>query len=402
MCRGAVRQGSRMGVVLGFHLAVALVSASGGCRRRGSEGERGGLNLGGVRLIRDGLDAVLGERLGDRLRLCSVRGLCDVINDGCGHSRGDQRVLVGCLRRGAEGRDFGGRGGRRYVGELLGLVGCGGNSAASDAAASVSGTVNCSGATSFQTLVESAAHKFEDKYPDVTIAITGGGSGQGLSDVKDGKAQIGRSDVFAEEKIDAADAAKLEDHTVCVVGMGPVVNSNVDVDDLTTEQLKGIFTGAITDWSEVGGTAGKIQVIERKAGSGTRATFEAAVLAGDKAPESFAPVAEEDSSGTVVEKIQQTEGAISYLAFSYYDDTKFRALKVDGVEPCAENVCSGEFNIWAYEHMYSAKDADEATKAFLDFMMSDEVQGSLVEEEGFIPVSDMKVAKDAKGNVSSK
>ena len=291
----------------------------------------------------------------------------------------------------------------------LGLVGCGGNSAstdaassASDAAASVSGTVNCSGATSFQTLVESAAHKFEDKYPDVTIAITGGGSGQGLSDVKDGKAQIGRSDVFAEEKLDAADAAKLEDHTVCVVGMGPVVNSSVDVDDLTTEQLKGIFTGAITDWSEVGGTAGKIQVIERKAGSGTRATFEAAVLAGEKAPESFAPVAEEDSSGTVVEKIQQTEGAISYLAFSYYDDTKFRALKVDGVEPTAENVCSGKFNIWAYEHMYTAKDADDATKAFLDFMMSDEVQGSLVEEEGFIPASDMKVAKDAKGNVSSK
>ena len=291
----------------------------------------------------------------------------------------------------------------------LGLVGCGGNSAstdaassASDAAASVSGTVNCSGATSFQTLVESAAHKFEDKYPDVTIAITGGGSGQGLSDVKDGKAQVGRSDVFAEEKLDAADAEKLEDHTVCVVGMGPVVNSSVDVDDLTTEQLKGIFTGAITDWSEVGGAAGKIQVIERKAGSGTRATFEAAVLAGDKAPESFAPVAEEDSSGTVVEKIQQTEGAISYLAFSYYDDTKFRALKVDGVEPTAENVCSGKFNIWAYEHMYTAKDADEATRAFLDFMMSDDVQGSLVEEEGFIPASDMKVAKDAKGNVSSK
>ena len=286
----------------------------------------------------------------------------------------------------------------------LGLVGCGGTSAGTEATAgdALSGTVNCSGATSFQKLVEAAATNFMDANPDVTIAITGGGSGQGLSDVKDGKAQIGRSDVFAEEKLDAADAKKLEDHTVAVVGMGPIVNSKVDVDDLTTEQLKGIFTGKITDWKEVGGTAGKIQVIERKAGSGTRATFEAAVLAGDKAPESFAPVAEEDSSGTVVEKIQQTEGAISYLAFSYYDDTKFRALKVDGVEPCAENVCSGEFNIWAYEHMYSAADADTATKAFLDFMMSDEVQGSLVEEEGFIPVSDMKVAKDAKGNVSSK
>lgn len=292
----------------------------------------------------------------------------------------------------------------------LGLAGCGNSgsadanaaSDAKDAAAAVSGTVNCSGATSFQKLVESAAHKFEDKNPDVTIAITGGGSGQGLSDVKDGKAQIGRSDVFAEEKLDADAVSKLEDHTVCVVGMGPVVNSNVDVDDLTTEQLRGIFTGAITDWSEVGGTAGKIQVIERKAGSGTRATFEAAVLAGEKAPESFAPVAEEDSSGTVVDKIAQTEGAISYLAFSYYDDTKFKALKVDGVEPTAENVCAGKFNIWAYEHMYTAKDADDATKAFIDFMMSDDVQGKLVEEEGFIPASDMLVAKDAKGNVSSK
>ena len=287
----------------------------------------------------------------------------------------------------------------------LGLVGCGGSGnaasdAASDAAASLTGTVNCSGATSFQKLVESAAHKFEDANPDVTIAITGGGSGQGLSDVKDGKAQIGRSDVFAEEKLDADAAAKLEDHTVCVVGMGPVVNSAVDVDDLTTEQLRGIFTGAITDWSEVGGSAGKIQVIERKAGSGTRATFEAAVLAGEKAPDSFAPVAEEDSSGTVVDKVQQTEGSISYLAFSYFDDTKFKALSVDGVKPTAENVCSGDFNIWAYEHMYTAKDADDATKAFIDFMMSDDVQGSLVEEEGFIPAADMKVKKDASGTVT--
>ncbi len=285
----------------------------------------------------------------------------------------------------------------------LGLVGCGGSgSSDSGASASVSGTVNCSGATSFQGLVESAAQQFEDEYPDVTVAITGGGSGQGLSDVKDGKAQIGRSDVFAEEKLDASDAANLVDNTVAVVGMGPIVNSNVDVDDLTLEQLKGIFTGSITDWSEVGGTAGKIQVIERKAGSGTRATFEAAVLAGEKAPDTFAPVAEEDSSGTVVEKIQATEGSISYLAFSYFDDTKFKALKVGGVEPTAENVCSGKFTIWAYEHMYTAKDADEATQAFIDYMLSDAVQGSLVEEEGFIPASDMKVQKDAAGNVSSK
>ena len=289
----------------------------------------------------------------------------------------------------------------------LGLVGCGGSGSASTAAASteaaadLSGSVTCSGATSFQPLVEDAANAFMDANANVTITISGGGSGQGLSDVKDGKAQIGRSDIFAEEKLDTADAAKLVDNQVAVVGMGPVVNSDVDVDELTTEQLKGIFTGEITDWSQVGGTAGPIQVINRKAGSGTRATFESAVLAGATVPDSFKPVAEEDSSGTVVEKLQQTAGAISYLAFSYYDDSKFKALKVDGVEPKAENVESGDFKIWSYEHMYTASDADEVTKAFIDYMLSDEVQGSLVEEKGFIPLTGMKVKKDASGTISA-
>lgn len=286
----------------------------------------------------------------------------------------------------------------------LGLVGCGGSGSNSDSAtgaAALSGSITCSGATSFQALVEAAADDFMDANPDVSIAVSAGGSGQGLSDVKDGKAQIGRSDVFAEAKLEAADVENLIDNQVAVVGMGPVVNSAVDVDDLTTEQLKGIFTGEITDWSQVGGSAGPIQVINRKAGSGTRATFEEAVLAGASVPDSFKPVAEEDSSGTVVEKLQQTEGAISYLAFSYYDDSKFKPLKVDGVEPTAVNVESGDFKIWSYEHMYISKDADELTLAFIDYMLSDDVQGSLVEEEGFIPLTGMKVKKDADGNVSA-
>lgn len=297
----------------------------------------------------------------------------------------------------------------------LGLTACGGNNSGDqgssdqggsdkggDKGASLSGSIVCSGATSFQPLVESAGNQFMDANPDVNITITGGGSGQGLSDIKDGKAQIGRSDVFAETKLEAADVEKLVDNQVAVVGMGPIVNKNVDVDNLTTDQLKGIFTGQITDWSEVGGTAGAIQVINRKAGSGTRATFEDAVLQGATVPDSFKPVAEEDSSGTVVEKVSQTEGSISYLAFSYYDDSKFKALSVDGVEPKQENVESGDFKIWAYEHMYISKDADDVTKAFIDYMLSDDVQGKLVSEEGFIPVTGMKVAKDAKGNVTKK
>ena len=293
----------------------------------------------------------------------------------------------------------------------LGLAGCGGqstsdsgssDSSSDDSKKSLSGTIVCSGATSFQPRVESAATNFMAENPDVNITVTGGGSGQGLSDIKDGKAQIGRSDVFAETKLEAADVEKLVDNQVAIVGMGPIVNSNVKVDSLTTDQLKGIFTGSITNWSEVGGDDAPIQVINRKAGSGTRATFEDAVLQGEKVPDSFKPVAEEDSSGTVVEKVSQTENSISYLAFSYYDDSKFKALSVDGVEPTAENVQSGKFKIWSYEHMYTSKDADEVTQAFIDYMLSDDVQGKLVEDEGFIPLTDMKVQKDSEGNISNK
>ena len=295
---------------------------------------------------------------------------------------------------------------------VAGLAACGGttDTAATDegdaaADAALAGSISCSGATSFQPLVEKAADAFMEANGDVSIAISAGGSGQGLSQIAEGSVQIGRSDVYAEEKLEADQCEGLVDNQVCIVGMGPIVNANVDIDDITTEQLAGIFTGQITDWSEVGGTAGTINVINREAGSGTRATFEAAVLQGAEVPADFTPVAEVDSSGTVVEQVAATEGSISYVAFNYYETNEgIKALSVDGVEPTQENVESGDFNIWAYEHMYTRSDEDEATaavtQAFIDYIMSEDVQSTTVIEQGFIPVSNMKVKKDVDGNVT--
>lgn len=291
----------------------------------------------------------------------------------------------------------------------LGLAGCGnsastgtsaGSAAGSAAASSLSGDITYEGASSFQALVEAAAEKFMDENPDVSITGSGNGSGKGLTAVSEGTVQIGNSDVFAETKLDADAAAKLVDHEVAVVGMGPVVSKNVKVDDLSLEQLKGIFSGQITNWKEVGGDDATIVVLNRKAGSGTRATFEAAVF-GDEAVD-FKGDAELDKSGDVQTQIASTDNAISYLDFSHFDDSKFNAVKVEGVEPKSKNVTDNSFKIWATEHMYCSKDADEATKAFLEFMLSDDVQGKLVEEQGFIPVSAMKVVKDASGKVSAK
>ena len=291
----------------------------------------------------------------------------------------------------------------------LGLAGCGGDTASTAAGSAgasgsslLTGTVTYDGASSFQALVEAAAEQFMAENPDVSITGSGNGSGTGLTAVADGTVTIGNSDVFAETKLEADQCEDLVDHEVAVVGMGPVVSMNVTVDDLTLEQLKGIFSGEITNWSEVGGDDAAIYVMNRKSGSGTRATFEAAVFGAGQPESTFKGEAELDKSGDVVTQIGSTDNAISYLDFSHFDDTKFKAIKVNGVEPVSENVYDNSFPIWATEHMYCKKDADEVTTAFLEYMLSEDVQGSLVEEQGFIPVSQMTVVKDADGNVTEK
>ena len=286
----------------------------------------------------------------------------------------------------------------------LTMAGCSGNSSSTTeggsaeggdkAAAELSGTITAVGSTALQPLVEAAAEQFMEENSGVQITIQG--SGQGITQIVQGAVQIGNSDVFAEEKVDdPADAEKIKDNRVCVVGMGPIVNPEVSVDDIAIADLAKIFTGEITNWNQVGGSDQEIVVINRQAGSGTRAVFEAAVL-GDQESATFQ---EQDSSGTVAKMVSETPGAISYLAFSYFDD-QTKALSVDGVAPETANVEDNSWTIWAYEHMYTALEPDAATAAFIEYMMSDEVQGSLVEENGYIPVSGMKVEKDAEGNVT--
>ena len=283
----------------------------------------------------------------------------------------------------------------------LGLVGCGSSqSADSGKQQNLSGSITAVGSTALQPLVEAGAEQFMGKNSGVQITVQGGGSGQGIMQIVEGSVQIGDSDVFAEEKLkNKDDISKITDNKVAVVGMGPVVNSDVNIDDISMDNLKKIFTGEVTNWKQVGGQDLAITVINRASGSGTRATFEKAVLGDTKGPSSFTPQ-EQDSSGTVAKMVAETPGAISYLAFSYYTDS-FKALSVDGVAPKAENVETNAWKIWSYEHMYTAANPDEATQAFIDYMLSDDVQGALVEKNGYIAIANMKVERDASGNVKN-
>ena len=259
--------------------------------------------------------------------------------------------------------------------------------------------VTAVGSTALQPLAAQAADEFGNNHPGVTVNVQGGGSGAGLSQVGKGNVTIGNSDIFAEQK-DGIESNKLKDHKVAVVGITPVVNADIKVSSLTMDQLRDIFAGKITNWQEVGGQNKKISLINRAQGSGTRFTFEKEVMDGQETKTSQ----EQDDNGAVQKIISKTPGAISYLAFSYTAGDQAKNLKpiaIDKVRPTEKNVKNNKWSIWAYEHMYTTKKPDKNTTKFIKFVKSKDMK-STVKKLGYIPVNDMKVTKNADGDVTKK
>ncbi|WP_042354517.1 phosphate ABC transporter substrate-binding protein [Bacillus rubiinfantis] len=257
----------------------------------------------------------------------------------------------------------------------------------------LSGSLVISGSSAMQPLIAAAAEEFMAENPKVDIQVNAGGSGTGLSQVADGSVQIGNSDVFAEEK-EGIPADQLVDHKVAVVGMTAAVNPDVGIKDIKKEDLINVFTGKIKNWKELGGQDQRIVLVNRPDSSGTRAVFNKYALDGATPAEGIT----EDSSNTVKKIIKETKGSIGYLAFSYFTDDSVTPLAIDGVEPTAENVQSGKFPVWAYQHSYTKGEATDLAKTFLDYMMSDHIQNGLLQEQGYLPVTKMQVERDAEGN----
>ena len=261
------------------------------------------------------------------------------------------------------------------------------NTAAEDTTAasdSLSGTITAAGSSALKPLADDAAEAFYELHPDVVITIDAGGSGEGLTQVSDGTVDIGNSDVEASEKLDEAQAAELVDHQVCVITMAAIVNPDVaeaGVTDLSKEELIGIFTGEITNWSEVGGPDEDIVLVTRPTSSGTRATFQKYALDGNE--EASNASMETDDSGVLLQNVRDTKGAIGYVALSYLvDDPGVATVAIDGVEPTLENTYNGTYPVWTFDHMYTKGEPNEVVGAFLDYIMSDEY-GTRMEELGY-------------------
>jgi len=265
---------------------------------------------------------------------------------------------------------------------------------AASAAAPKAEAVTVSGSSALQPLVNAAKEKYEATHSGASIEVSAGGSKKGISDVASGAVQIGDSDIAAPDEL----KAQLVDHKVAVVGFAAMANKgdyDAKVTSLTMKDLGRIFTGEVKNWKELGGGNQPIVVINRAPASGTRSVFGSIVLGGDK----FVEGQTEDNSGALVAKLKQTKGAISYLALSFKDDDLL-TLSIKGadgavVDPIDASIEAGKYPIWSYEHMFTKGEATGGAKAFIDYVMSADFQKSVLPTvKGFIPVTEMKMARD--------
>ncbi|GIO34704.1 MULTISPECIES: phosphate ABC transporter substrate-binding protein [Paenibacillus] len=258
------------------------------------------------------------------------------------------------------------------------------------AASGLSGKITINGSTALLPLTLQAAKEFQKLNPKVKIAASGKGSVTGPQAVKKGIADIGACDWDASMDVPGFKAFDGQvANKVAVIPFATIVNKNVKVNNLTTEQLKGIYSGKITNWKEVGGDNADIVVITRAFGSGTRVNYQAKALAGGDIVKKDKNYKEVGSSGDMKTAVATTPNSIGYIDLVYVN-SDVKALSFNGVAPTTDNVINGTYKIWAYGYYMTKGQPTGATKAFIEYVQSAKFQQGSLKKLKFIPISAMR------------
>ena len=253
-------------------------------------------------------------------------------------------------------------------------------STASSTAAALSGNVATGGSTSMKNVIAALTEGFAEVEPGVTVSYDPTGSGAGITGATDKTLDIGLSSraLKDDEKTD------VEGTTIALDGIAIIVNNASKVEDLTIDQLKQMFTGEITNWSEVGGDDGEIVLIGREAGSGTRDGFESIVDVKD----SCKYAQELTATGAVISAVEANPLAIGYASLSAVGDT-VKMVTVGGVECSEETVKDGSYEVQRPFVFVTNKSVtlSEQAQAFFDFATSADA-ADLIRTAGAVPVNE--------------
>ena len=270
------------------------------------------------------------------------------------------------------------------------LTACGGSasssastaasSTASSAAAALSGNIATGGSTSMKNVIAALTEGFAEVEPDVTVSYDPTGSGAGITGAADKTLDIGLSSRALKDD----EKADVDGTTIALDGIAIIVNNASKVEDLTVDQLKQMFTGEITNWSEVGGDDGEIVLIGREAGSGTRDGFESIVEVKD----SCKYAQELTATGAVISAVEANPLAIGYASLSAVGDT-VKMVTVGGVECSEETVKDGSYEVQRPFVFVTNKSVtlSEQAQAFFDFATSADA-ADLIRTAGAVPVNE--------------
>ena len=253
-------------------------------------------------------------------------------------------------------------------------------STASSTAAALSGNVATGGSTSMKNVIAALTEGFAEVEPGVTVSYDPTGSGAGITGATDKTLDIGLSSRALKDD----EKADVEGTTIALDGIAIIVNNASKVEDLTVDQLKQMFTGEITNWSEVGGDDGEIVLIGREAGSGTRDGFESIVDVKD----SCKYAQELTATGAVISAVEANPLAIGYASLSAVGDT-VKTVTVGGVECSEETVKDGSYEVQRPFVFVTNKSVtlSEQAQAFFDFATSADA-ADLIRTAGAVPVNE--------------
>ncbi len=241
------------------------------------------------------------------------------------------------------------------------------------------------GSTTVLPVIQKTAEAYMEKNPEVALAISGGGSGNGIKALIDGLCNIAMAsrDISGKEvKLAGTKGITPKRYVVAIDALVPVVHPSSKLTNITVEQLKGIYSGKIKNWSEIGGPDERIVVISRDTSSGTYETWQEKILGKDRVAPSALLQA---SSGAVVQAVAKNPNAIGYIGYGYVDPST-KVLSVDGFQATPENALSGAWPIARELYLFTNGEAQGTAKDFIEYALGAEGQ-KLVKEVGFIPLS---------------
>ena len=250
-----------------------------------------------------------------------------------------------------------------------------------EADTSIWGTVATDGSTSMEKVIGYLSEAFQETYTGISVTYNPTGSGAGITAAIEGTCDIGlASRNLKDEEIEEG----VEQTVLCYDGISVIVNLENGVSELTLEQIAAIFSGEITNWSEVGGDDAEIVVIGREAGSGTRDGFESITETEDICVYSQ----ELTSTGAVISAVASTPGAIGYASMASVDET-VSTITVDGVLPSEETVLDGTYAIQRPFVLVTrtGEELSEAAQAFFDYCFTAEAAEYIL-EAGCVPAFD--------------